>query len=85
MEKNKNYFSVEYDDEQDILYLSFVKSAKDAVAEEISDEVFLRVDPSDKKLVNIEILNFRHRLEKSFKDGKKSLKTTLNETYLLPE
>ncbi|MFQ5639712.1 MAG: hypothetical protein ACE5IR_17140 [bacterium] len=45
MAKKQNYFSVNYDDEQDI----------------------------------------RHRIEKSFQSGGKSLKSTLNETYLLPE
>jgi uncharacterized protein YuzE len=85
MAKNKNYFSVDYDNEQDILYLSFTKSAKEAIAEEISDEVFLRFDPQENKIVNIEILNFRHRIEKSIEDGKKAVKSALNETYLLPE
>jgi len=85
MDKTKSHFSVDYDNEQDILYLSFAKSAQEAIAEEISDEVFVRFDPSEKKLVNIEILNFRHRIEMAFEKGRASLKSALNETYLLPE
>lgn len=84
MEKEKNYFSVAYDNEQDILYLSFTESAQEAIAQEISDEVFLRFDPINNNIVNIEILNFRHRIEKSIENGTKALKATLNETYLLP-
>ena len=41
------------------MYLSFEKSAKKAIAEEISDEVFLRYDPNNRKIADIEILDFR--------------------------
>ncbi len=84
MDQTKRNFSVEYDDDQDILYLCFSQRSEEGVAEEINDEVFVRFDPAKKKLINIEILNFRHRIETAFKKGRKNLKVALEDT-LLPE
>ncbi|HZQ07884.1 MAG TPA: DUF2283 domain-containing protein [Anaerolineae bacterium] len=55
-----------YDAEQDILYLTFTKRARKAVAEEVGDEVFVRYDPDTREIVDIEFLNLSARLEQTF-------------------
>lgn len=68
MEKTKSTkpLTVEYDAQQDTLYLLFATEAKEGVGEEIGDEVFLRFDPDTHQIVNIEMLHFRSRLEQAF-------------------
>lgn len=55
-----------YDQEQDILYLTFTERAREAVAEEVGDEVFVRYEPDTHTLVDIEFLNVSARLEQVF-------------------
>ncbi len=55
-----------YDAEQDILYLMFGDQAREAIAEEVGDEVFVRFEPDTHEIVDVEFLNFSARLEEAF-------------------
>lgn len=85
MEKARSSFSIEYDAEEDILYLLLTDKATKAIAEEVSDEVFVRFEPGSKKVVSIEVLNFRHRLEHALGEDLKYLGSTLQETFVVPK
>ncbi len=58
--------SAQYDEEQDILYLLLMHHAAEAVAEEVADEVFVRYETASRRIVDVEFLNFRARLEEAF-------------------
>ena len=51
---------ISYDDEADILYISFGKP-RPGIAVEANDDNFIRVDPYTDRIVGITILNFRER------------------------
>ncbi|HEY52637.1 MAG TPA: DUF2283 domain-containing protein [Caldilineae bacterium] len=54
--------TAKYDAEQDVLYLLFTDKAKEAVAEEVGDEVFVRFDAKTRRIVGMEFLNFQERI-----------------------
>ena len=56
----------EYDKDEDIYYLCFTDRAKEAIAEEAGNDVFVRFVPDTNEIVTIEFLNFRSRLESLF-------------------
>jgi uncharacterized protein YuzE len=74
---------VKYDAEQDILYLMFGDQAREAIAEEVGEEVFVRFDPDTHKIVDIEFLNFSARLEEAFGPEMKYIGSGLEERVIL--
>lgn len=68
MEKTRplDKLKAHYDQEQDILYLTFTEHAREAIAEEIGDEVFVRYEPDTHAIVDIEFLNMSARLQQIF-------------------
>ena len=62
MKMENEHLAAHYDAEQDILYLTFTSQAREAIAEEAGDEVFVRFEPDTWQLVDIEFLNFSARL-----------------------
>jgi uncharacterized protein YuzE len=76
--------TVKYDAEQDILYLMFAEQAREAIAEEAADEMFIRFDPDTHEIVDIEFLNFSGRLEEVFGPEMKYLASGREERLLLP-
>lgn len=79
-----DHLTARYDAEQDILYLMFGDRAREAIAEEMGDEVFVRFEPDTRGIVDIEFLNFSARLEKAFGPEMKYLSTGREERLLLP-
>lgn len=77
--------TVYYDDEQDVLYLSFTREAREGIAEEAGDEVFVRYNPLTKDIINVEFLNFRGRLVDVFGPDLKYLGTEKPERLILPQ
>jgi uncharacterized protein YuzE len=77
--------TVYYDDEQDVLYLSFTREAREGIAEEAGDEVFVRYNPLTKDIINVEFLNFRGRLVDVFGPDLKYLGTERPERLILPQ
>lgn len=73
-----------YDPEQDILYLTFTEQAREAVAEEVGDEVFVRYDPDTREIVDIEFLNLSARLEQAFGEDMKFIDSPREERLLFP-
>jgi uncharacterized protein YuzE len=76
--------AVQYDPEQDILYLLLTDQAQEAIAEEVGDEVFVRFDPITRDVVDVEFLNFRSRLEEIFGPEMKYLGSEEPERVVLP-
>lgn len=76
--------SARYDIEQDILYLTFTKRARKAVAEEVGDEVFVRYDLETREIVDIEFLNLSARLEQAFGPELKLIEAARPERLLFP-
>ncbi len=76
---------VKYDPDQDILYLSFVDRAQEAIAEEVGDEVFVRFDPDTRQIVDVEFLNFSSRLMEIFGPDMKYSGIERPERLLLPD
>ena len=58
--------AVEYDSDEDILYLFFAKNAQEAIAEEVQPDVFVRFELTSRRIVDIEILHLRDRLIQIF-------------------
>jgi uncharacterized protein YuzE len=58
--------AAQYDEEQDILYLLLTHQAEAAVAEEVADEVYVRYETASRRIVDVEFLSFRARLEEAF-------------------
>ena len=77
--------TVYYDEEQDVLYLSFTREAREGIAEEAGDEVFVRYNPLTKDIINVEFLNFRGRLVDVFGPDLKYLGTERPERLILPQ
>ena len=86
MDQNRaaNCLAVQYDAEQDTLYLLFTEQAKEAIAEEAGDEVFVRFDPVTRQVVDIEFLDFAARLEEAFGPELKYMGSERPERLLLP-
>lgn len=63
MEKALNF---SYDQEGDILDISIGKARK-AISEEVSEDVFVRLEPKTKKVIGFMILNFEKRFDKAKK------------------
>ena len=63
---NEKPIMTEYDKDEDIYYLCFTDKAREAIAEEAGDDVFVRFVPDTNEIVTIEFLNFRSRLENVF-------------------
>jgi uncharacterized protein YuzE len=61
-----DHLTARYDAEQDILYLMFSGEAREAIAEEAGDDIFVRFDPDTYEIVDIEFLNFSARLQEAF-------------------
>lgn len=53
----------DYDKDVDVMYIVFSKP-KDAIAEEISRNVFVRFEPKTKKVVGVTIIGFSKFLKK---------------------
>jgi len=62
----KKYISVDYDKDGDILTYSFTKFPQIAIAEEATDDIWVRFDPETSKVITIDVLNFSSRLENAF-------------------
>jgi len=62
----KKYIKVEYDKDGDILTYSFTKSPQIAIAEEALDDIWVRFDPDNNKVITVDVLNFSSRLESAF-------------------
>ncbi len=67
---------VYYDADDDTLYLAFGDDAREAVAEEIGDEVFVRYDA--------EFLHFSSRMERTFGQSVKFRETARPERIIAP-
>jgi len=65
MDKQK-IIKTDYDKEGDILIFSFTEKPQPALAEEAADEVWVRFDPENNKVITIEMLNFSSRLKSAF-------------------
>lgn len=70
--------------EQDILYLSFAGKAREAIAEEVGNEVFVRFDPETQQVVDVEFLDFRARLQEVFGPEMRYRDSERPERLLLP-
>jgi len=62
----KKYINVDYDKDGDILTYSFTKFPQIAIAEEALDDIWVRFDPKDNKVITIDVLNFSTRIETAF-------------------
>ncbi len=82
--KSANGLKAKYDADQDILYLTFTKRARKAVAEEVGDEVFVRYDPETHAVIGIEFLNLSARLEQAFGKEMKFIESARQERLLFP-
>jgi uncharacterized protein YuzE len=58
--------TVHYDDQSDILTFAFTEAPKPAVAEEASDEVWVRYDPHTRRVITVDVLNFSARVRVVF-------------------
>jgi len=63
MEKTLNFT---YDKEGDILDISFGQP-KNAVSEEVSEDIFIRLEPKTKKIIGFMILNFEEKFGRTRK------------------
>lgn len=63
MEKKLNFA---YDKEGDVLDISLGQPSS-AISEEISEDIFVRLEPKTKKIVGFMILNFERRFNRSHK------------------
>ncbi len=82
--KSANGLKAKYDADQDILYLTFTKRARKAVAEEVGDEVFVRYDSETHAVIGIEFLNLSTRLEQAFGKEMKFIESARQERLLFP-
>jgi len=58
--KEMKGISLNYDNENDVLYLYFEK-VQEAVSREIADGVFVRLDPNTDQVVGVTILDLRKK------------------------
>ena len=87
MDQNQTFESlaVKYDPDQDILYWAFHDQDKEAIAEEVGDEVFVRFDPDTRQIVDVECLNLSSRLVEIFGPDMKYSGLERPERLLLPD
>jgi uncharacterized protein YuzE len=72
----KKYINVDYDKDGDILTYSFTKFPQIAIAEEAIDDIWVRFDPENSKIITIDVLNFSSRLENTFGSSMKYTERT---------
>jgi uncharacterized protein YuzE len=58
--------TVHYDDQADILTFAFTETPQPAVAEEATDEVWVRYDPQTRQVISVDVLNFSARVRETF-------------------
>ncbi len=58
--------TVDYDRKSDILTFNFTETPQPAIAEETSDDVWIRYAPHTRQIITIDILGFLTRLEDTF-------------------
>jgi hypothetical protein len=58
--------TVQYDAQADILTFSFSEVPQPAVAEEATDEVWVRYDPKTRRVITVDVLNFSSRVRAAF-------------------
>ena len=58
--------AVEYDPQGDILTFRFTEVPQPAVAEEATDEVWVRYDPNTRRVITVDVLNFSARVRAAF-------------------
>jgi uncharacterized protein YuzE len=58
--------TVQYDDQADILTFTFTAGPQPAVAEEAADEVWVRYDPTTRRVITVDVLNFSARVQAAF-------------------
>ena len=75
--------TAKYDAEQDILYMMFGEWAREAIAEEVGDEIFVRFEPDTREIVDVEFLNFSARLEEAFGPEMRYIRSGREERILL--
>lgn len=83
-QQNAKTLKVKYDAEQDVLYLLFTERAREAIAEEAGDEVFVRFDPDTRQIITVEFLNFWDRLVDTFGPEMKYVGSERPERLILP-
>ena len=76
--------TTQYDAEQDILYFLFTEKVREAIAEEVDDEVFVRYDPETHKVISLEFLNFQERIANIFGPDIKYFGSEKPERILFP-
>lgn len=59
-QKMKSKF-LDYDSENDVLYLYFEK-VQEAISREVGDGIFLRLDPTTDQVVGVTVLNIRKKI-----------------------
>jgi len=64
--KDKQVISISYDQEADVMYLSY--EDVEAEAEEIGEGIFARYKPQDEKLVGFTIINFSKKFDQEPKN-----------------
>ncbi len=62
----KKLIGVQYDQEADTLTFSFSPTPRPAVAEEASDDIWVRYDLESNQVVTVDVLNFSTRVHDAF-------------------
>lgn len=57
---------VSYDQDTDILTFSFTETPHPALAEEAADEVWVRYDPQNHRVITVDVHNFSTRVRTAF-------------------
>ena len=57
---------VHYDDQADILTFTFTETPEPAAAEEAADAVWVRYDPTSRRVITVDVLNFSARVRAAF-------------------
>lgn len=83
-DQDNRYMMAQYDREQDILYLLFTPEAQEAIAEEVSDGVFVRFDPDTRQVIAVEFLDFSTRVDEVFGPDRRYFGREQPERVLLP-
>ncbi len=58
--------SVNYDNFTDILTFFFTEKPEVAIAEEINDDIWVRYNPKNYKMITLDVLHFAARLKNTF-------------------
>ena len=81
MEKDLIY---SYDKKRDVLYVS-IGEPKEAIANEIADEIFIQLDPKNKQVVGFTIVNFEKQFIKSAKNKHPSFHVPVRAEFRLAQ